>query len=94
MVHAFDPSTWEAKVGEFLSSRPARATQRNPVTKKKKKKKKKKEKKRKEKKKKKKKSVKTSWNQKVCELEFMILNIWNPYSNFFGVEGWHQDTNY
>ena len=54
MVHAFDPSTWEAKVGEFLSSRPARATQRNPVTKKKKKKKKekqRKEKKRKEKKK-------------------------------------------
>jgi hypothetical protein len=23
MVHAFDPSTWEAKAGTFLSSRPA-----------------------------------------------------------------------
>jgi hypothetical protein len=35
VVHAFNPSTWEAEAGEFLSSRSARATQRNPVSKKK-----------------------------------------------------------
>jgi hypothetical protein len=55
VVYAFNPSTWEAETGGFLSSRTARATQRNPVSKKKKKKKerkKRKEKKRKEKKKK------------------------------------------
>jgi hypothetical protein len=46
---AFNPSTWEAEAGRFLSSRPATAIQRNPVSEKKKKKKKKK---RKEKKKK------------------------------------------
>jgi hypothetical protein len=43
---SFNPSTWEAEAGGFLSSRPAwsrvssrtaRATQRNPVSKKKKK---------------------------------------------------------
>jgi hypothetical protein len=43
MAHAFNPSTWEAEAGGFLSSRPAwstecsrtaRATQRNPVSKK------------------------------------------------------------
>jgi hypothetical protein len=33
VAHAFNPSTWEAEAGEFLSSRPARATQRNPVSK-------------------------------------------------------------
>jgi hypothetical protein len=33
VVHAFDPSTCEAEAGGFLSSRPARATQRNPVSK-------------------------------------------------------------
>jgi hypothetical protein len=43
-VHAFNPSTWEAEAGGFLkfkaslvyrvSSRTARATQRNPVSKK------------------------------------------------------------
>jgi hypothetical protein len=54
-AHAFNPSTWEAEAGGFLSSRPAwfckvssraaRATQRNPVLKEKKKKKEKKEKK-------------------------------------------------
>jgi hypothetical protein len=38
VAHAFNPSTWEAEAGEFMSSRPARATQRNPVSKKKKKK--------------------------------------------------------
>jgi hypothetical protein len=48
VVHTFNPSTWEAEAGRFLSSRPAwsykvssrttRATQRNPVSKKKKKK--------------------------------------------------------
>ena len=47
VVHAFNPSTREAEAGGFLSSRPslvykvssrtARATQRNPVSKKKKK---------------------------------------------------------
>jgi hypothetical protein len=31
VAHAFNPSTWEAEAGGFLSSRPARATQRNPV---------------------------------------------------------------
>jgi hypothetical protein len=45
VAHAFNPSTWEAEAGGFLSSRPAwstessrtvRATQRNPVLKKKK----------------------------------------------------------
>jgi hypothetical protein len=44
MVHAFNPSTWEAEAGRFLefeaslvyrvSFRTARATQRNPVLKK------------------------------------------------------------
>jgi hypothetical protein len=46
-VHTFNPSTWEAEAGRFLSLRPAwytelssrtaRAIQRNPVSKKKKK---------------------------------------------------------
>jgi hypothetical protein len=49
MVHAFNPSTSEAEAGEFLSLRPAwsrvssrtaRATQRNPVSKTRKKRKK------------------------------------------------------
>ena len=51
MAHAFNPRTWEAEAGEFLSSRPAwstelvssrtaRATQRNPVLKNQKKRKK------------------------------------------------------
>jgi len=38
VAHAFNPSTWEAEAGGFLSSRPAwgtaRPTQRNPVSKK------------------------------------------------------------
>ena len=53
VAHAFNPSTWEAETGGFLSSRlawstkwvpgqPARAIQRNPVSKNQKKKKKKK----------------------------------------------------
>jgi hypothetical protein len=33
VAHAFNLSTWEAKAGGFLSSRTARATQRNPVLK-------------------------------------------------------------
>jgi hypothetical protein len=33
LVHAFNPSTWEAEAGGFLSSRTARAIQRNPVSK-------------------------------------------------------------
>jgi hypothetical protein len=33
VAHAFNPSTWEAEAGEFLSLRTARATQRNPVSK-------------------------------------------------------------
>jgi hypothetical protein len=33
VAHAFNPSTWEVEAGEFLSSRPAWATQRNPVSK-------------------------------------------------------------
>jgi hypothetical protein len=41
VAHTFNPSTWEAEAGGFLSLRTARATQRNPVSKKKKKKKKK-----------------------------------------------------
>jgi hypothetical protein len=32
VAHAFNPSTWEAEAGRFLSSRTARATQRNPVS--------------------------------------------------------------
>ena len=32
-AHAFNPSTWEAEAGGFLSSRTARAIQRNPVSK-------------------------------------------------------------
>jgi hypothetical protein len=46
VAHAFNPSTWEAEAGGFsefeaslvyrVSSRTARATQRNPVSKKKK----------------------------------------------------------
>jgi hypothetical protein len=57
VAHAFNPSTWEAETGRFLkfgasliyrvSSRTARAIQRNPVLKNQKRKKKKKEKKRK-----------------------------------------------
>ena len=39
VAYSFNPSTWEAEAGRFLSSRPAWATQRNPVSKKKKKKK-------------------------------------------------------
>jgi hypothetical protein len=39
VVHAFNPSTWEAEAGGFLSSRTARATQRDPVSKNKNKKK-------------------------------------------------------
>jgi hypothetical protein len=39
VAHAFNPSTGEAEAGGFLSSRPARAIQRNPVSEKKKKKK-------------------------------------------------------
>jgi hypothetical protein len=32
VAHAFNPSTWETEAGGFLSSRTARATQRNPVS--------------------------------------------------------------
>jgi hypothetical protein len=42
VAYAFNPSTWEAEGGRFLSSRTARATQRNPVSQNQKKKKKKK----------------------------------------------------
>jgi hypothetical protein len=41
VAHAFNPSTWEAEAGTFLSLRPARATKRNLSRKTKKKKKKK-----------------------------------------------------
>jgi hypothetical protein len=34
VARAFNPSTWEAEAGGFLISRPARAIQRNPVSKK------------------------------------------------------------
>jgi hypothetical protein len=34
VAHAFNPSTWEAEAGGFLSSRTTRDTQRNPVSKK------------------------------------------------------------
>jgi hypothetical protein len=37
LVHTFNSSTWEAEAGGLLSSRTARATQRNPVLKKEKK---------------------------------------------------------
>jgi hypothetical protein len=33
VAHAFNPSTWEAETDGFLSSRTARATQRNPASK-------------------------------------------------------------
>jgi hypothetical protein len=33
VVHAFNPSTWEAEASRFLSSRTARAAQRNSVSK-------------------------------------------------------------
>jgi hypothetical protein len=33
VVHTFNPSTWEAEAGGFLSSRTARAIQRNSVSK-------------------------------------------------------------
>jgi hypothetical protein len=52
MTHTFNPSTWEAEAGGFfefkaslvyrVSSRTARATQRNPVSKKRKRRKEKK----------------------------------------------------
>jgi hypothetical protein len=35
VVHAFNPSTWETEAGGFLSSRRARAIQRNSVLEKK-----------------------------------------------------------
>jgi hypothetical protein len=38
VAHTFCPNTWEAEAGGFLSSRPARATQRNSVSKNQKKK--------------------------------------------------------
>jgi hypothetical protein len=41
VAHAFNPSTWEAEAGRFLSSRTARDTQRNSVLKNQKKKKRK-----------------------------------------------------
>jgi hypothetical protein len=41
VVHTFNPSIWEAEAGGSLSSRTARATQRNPVSRKQNKKKKK-----------------------------------------------------
>jgi hypothetical protein len=44
VAYTFNPSTWEAEAGRFLSSRPARLTQRNPVSELKKRKKKKKKK--------------------------------------------------
>ena len=56
VAHVFNPSTWEAEAGRFLSSRPAwsrvssrtaRDRQRNPVLRKKKRKEKKKKRKRK-----------------------------------------------
>jgi hypothetical protein len=34
VAHDFNPSTWEAEAGGFLSSRTAKGTQRNPVSKK------------------------------------------------------------
>ena len=33
VVHVFNPSSWEAEAGGFLSLRPAWAKQRNPVSK-------------------------------------------------------------
>jgi hypothetical protein len=33
VAHTFNPSTWEAEAGRFLSSRTARAIQTNPVSK-------------------------------------------------------------
>jgi hypothetical protein len=58
---AFNPSTWEDEAGGFLSSRTARTTQRNPVSKNKTKqnktKKQKKKRKEKERKKRKKKCI-------------------------------------
>jgi hypothetical protein len=41
-LHIFNPSSWEAEAGRFLSSKTARVTQRNSVLKNQKKKKKKK----------------------------------------------------
>jgi len=52
VAHAFNPSTWETEADGFLSSRPARATQRKPVSKNQKQKKKKKKKRRRRRKKK------------------------------------------
>jgi hypothetical protein len=58
VAHSFNPSTWEAEAGEFLSLRPAwsrvssrivKVTQRNPVSKNKQNKTKEKEKRKKEK---------------------------------------------
>jgi hypothetical protein len=59
VAHTFNPSTWEAEAGGFLSSRTAKATQRNPVSKNKKTKNKKQTKKQKAKSKKQKKKTKT-----------------------------------
>jgi hypothetical protein len=53
VAHAFNPSTWETEADGFLSSRPARATQRKPVSKNQKQKKKKKKKEEEEERKKK-----------------------------------------
>jgi hypothetical protein len=40
VAHTFNPSTWEAETGRFLSSRPARTKQKKPDSKNQKKKKK------------------------------------------------------
>jgi hypothetical protein len=62
VAHASDPSTLEAEAGGFLSSRIARAVQRNPVLKNKRKKERKRKEERKEKKRKEKRLYLQKWN--------------------------------
>jgi hypothetical protein len=68
VAHTFNPSTWEAEAGGFLSSRTARATQRNPVSKNKKQNKTK----QKQKKKKRKKKKRNSHNIKPTLIYFDV----------------------
>jgi hypothetical protein len=82
VAHAFNPSTWEAEAGGFLSSRPAWSTERVPeqpglyretLSRKTKKKKKKKEKKRKKKDKKLPKQLKKGYVDDIHTTEYKSI---------------------
>jgi hypothetical protein len=94
VAHAFSPSTWEAETGGFLSSRTARATQRNPVSKKQKKRRRKKggeggregggEKERKEKKRKEKRKEKGKEKKEIGVWQIVAANL-SPVVHFCAI---------